>query len=203
MYTFQYSRASQMVGKLINIKLYYRYVPQIQRQEFQGALWKWYSWQFSKIPNKKSRSESLIEKVAGCWLIKKRLRYRYFPAKFLRQLFLRTFASSCKNSTIINCFVKINHLLQQRKEKSWSFCPLSFSVATVEYAQTKIVCSNESGLQSLSALMWPALTNQISRFLRSNYEFSLHIRAEVPNKKLIWIHRETVQLVVFVNKRRE
>ena len=178
-----------MVGKLINIKLYYRYIPQIQRQEFQGALWKWYSWPFSKIPNKTSRSESLIEKVAGCWLIKKRLRYRYFPAKFLRQLFLRTFASRCKNSTIINCFV--------------SFCPLSFPGATVEYAQTKIVCSNESGLQSLFALMWPALTNQISRFLRSNYEFSLHIRAEVPNKKLIWIHRETVQLVVFVNKRRE
>ena len=141
-----------MVGKLINIKLYYRYIPQIQRQEFQGALWKWYSWPFSKIPNKTSRSESLIEKVAGCWLIKKRLRYRYFPAKFLRQLFLRTFASRCKNSTIINCFVKINHLLQQRKEKITAgvFVPFHFlelpsnMLKRKSFVQTNLVYNRSS-----------------------------------------------------------
>ena len=71
-----------MVGKLINIKLYYRCVPQIQRQEFQGALWKWYSWQFSKIPNKKSRSESLIEKVAVSHIIIVILAWSYGYSKY-------------------------------------------------------------------------------------------------------------------------
>ena len=40
-------------------------------------------------------------------------------------------------------------------------------------------------------------------FLRSNYKFALNIHAEVPNKKLTCIHKETVQSVVFLNKRRE
>ena len=41
---------------------------------------------------------------------------------------------------------------------------------------------------------WPVLTNQVSDFVRSNYKFSLHIRAEAPNKKLIYIQPEITQL---------
>ena len=47
------------------------------------------------------------------------------------------------------------------------------------------------------------MTNQILSFLGWNCKFYLHVRAEVPSKKLTCIRKETVRLVVFVKKRRK
>ena len=89
-----------------------------------------------------------------------------------------------------------------RKDDSWSICQLS-CCCTNEYAQTRIVCSNESDSQSPFVFTWALLTNQISNLFRSNYKLSLHMRAEAPNQKLSYIHKEAVQLVVFVNRWRK
>ena len=89
-----------------------------------------------------------------------------------------------------------------RKDNSWSICQLS-CCCTSEYAQTRMVCSNESDPQSAFVFTWPLLTNQTSNLFWSNYKFSLHMRAEAPNQKLACIHKEIVQVVVFVNRWRK
>ena len=56
-------------------------------------------------------------------------------------------------------------------------------------AKTNLIC------QSLCVFTWPVLSNQNWNLLRSNYNFSQHIRAEAPNKKLTCIHIETAYLI--------
>ena len=88
-----------------------------------------------------------------------------------------------------------------RKDNSWS-------IGQIRLLYQRI-CSNKNRLLKL---IWFTITRRfhVTCIDQSNfkifaiyYKFSLHIRAEVPNKNLTCIHKETVQLVALLNKRRK
>ena len=97
---------------LINIKFYDIIVTDMfhkYRIRSPKVFLKWCSWQFCNIHKKASMSESFIKKVAGNWLIKKRLQHSCFLMNcvkcFEETLQVAVDNDSTQNKTIL-CFVK-------------------------------------------------------------------------------------------------